>query len=600
MRIKKKIVFLELLALFLSGFIILPCYTCAATLTYKSYVIRQDMGKDIMCEPYIVQKSDWVLKLFRQKGEIADRDFPEFLSIFKRLNPNVRDINIIRPGQHIFIPLKKLYPGSIPGQASGIVTIPFVTISNLSQKIQTNSLKYKVKKGDCVSSIIAGRYGKYGTKLYQEGIKLFKVVNPDIKNIDCIYTGQTIYIPEPSLQNKPGYQSYPDKFAGSTGEKSPKAKQSVKIPTLKPDTAAVNKNKNMSHFLKSASILDARLLNRGKYFFPGNKKPGKQKKDIIIDLSLTPVIETKNGYKVLFCKKKDFPLDDKDIIKSIWQDLTVAPILPDVSVENIIDSVVGSKGKNNLKKSLSFSDGGIEVVVKARWIIDKSAHTDCITLIDNTDESTPNLILRYLAQRNIIIKDIVLKKDDDQKKKLKKELHPHTEKDISIIKFTSEFSKDPSGKKSFVNNLLSAMNYNYTQNVNITFPYAGIQVEAISNIIFTDDGNPLLVDFESFYGDALAAIKKSGFGIIQIKENDVAETIIQKILAAMHITFSNNPVFYAAKRPDTYNTSLTIPGFLIEHGDSHRTLLAASPLQKDVIQFLQKRGLKIIIIKPFN
>ena len=48
----------------------------------KDYVVRYDRGWDILCDPYQVQKGDWVLKIFRQKGEIVLEDFREFLSIF--------------------------------------------------------------------------------------------------------------------------------------------------------------------------------------------------------------------------------------------------------------------------------------------------------------------------------------------------------------------------------------------------------------------------------------------------------------------------------------------------------------------------------------
>ena len=51
-----------------------PAYN---TFLYKNYTIRYDRGWDILCDPYIVKKNDWIYKLFRQKGEISQKDFPE-------------------------------------------------------------------------------------------------------------------------------------------------------------------------------------------------------------------------------------------------------------------------------------------------------------------------------------------------------------------------------------------------------------------------------------------------------------------------------------------------------------------------------------------
>ena len=72
-----------------------------AAILYKSYIVRQDRGIDILYDPYVVQKNDYVFKLFRQRGEIAEAEFSEFLEVFKRLNPHIPDVNTILPGQHI-------------------------------------------------------------------------------------------------------------------------------------------------------------------------------------------------------------------------------------------------------------------------------------------------------------------------------------------------------------------------------------------------------------------------------------------------------------------------------------------------------------------
>jgi len=133
------------LVIILAAIMIAPLKANAAFL-YKSYTIRYDRGWDILCDPYVVQKNDWVLKLFRQKGEIAHKDFPEFLRIFQRINPHIRDVDRIQPGQYIMIPLRKLRQGSMPGQSTGIVTVPFVTISNIPEPLKVYSKAYKVQR----------------------------------------------------------------------------------------------------------------------------------------------------------------------------------------------------------------------------------------------------------------------------------------------------------------------------------------------------------------------------------------------------------------------------------------------------------------------
>ena len=63
-------------------FIILSIYTCIAVphpshsktssvkTSYKRYSIIKYKGEDILCEPYKVNKNDWLYKILRKKGEI--------------------------------------------------------------------------------------------------------------------------------------------------------------------------------------------------------------------------------------------------------------------------------------------------------------------------------------------------------------------------------------------------------------------------------------------------------------------------------------------------------------------------------------------------
>jgi hypothetical protein len=90
----------------------------------KTYLVKKSRVSDVLCDTYIVQKNDWVLRIFRQRGEISSKDFPRFLEIFKILNSDVQDINTIYPGQEILIPLRIITPDFLEGQESGIITLP--------------------------------------------------------------------------------------------------------------------------------------------------------------------------------------------------------------------------------------------------------------------------------------------------------------------------------------------------------------------------------------------------------------------------------------------------------------------------------------------
>jgi hypothetical protein len=140
------------------------------------------------------------------------------------------------------------------------------------------------------------------------------------------------------------------------------------------------------------------------------------------------------------------------------------------------------------------------------------------------------------------------------------------------------------------------MGYQYSPNKNISFQYAGIQINATSNLATKSNDNIFYIDFGNFYGDAIHAIEKSGYSIIQVKDNDRLGDIIQKLLGAMNASFIKDPTFMAAKRPVDYNTRLNIPGFLMDQASMSKVLLTNAPLHHQVIQFLTDNDIRIIRI----
>jgi hypothetical protein len=555
---------------------------------YKSYVVRYDRGWDILCEPYIVQKGDWVYKIFRKKGEISAKDFREFIEIFKRLNPQVRDANRIRPNQNILIPIKKIEPNTFPNQSKGIVTIPFVTISKMTEILNTHTESYHVKKGDYISRLITERFGAYNSRPYREGIELFKAINPDIRNLNLIYVGQRINLPNPEMRNEPWYKSLFDGFGKLKKELNEKVVEKPEVTIALVQNTAPPPADPIS---KTARILDAKLLKKGTYFFP---RAGQD--DLKLDLSQFPVIEMKDGSRIIFADKSKFPDIDLSFLNSYWKDTTVVEIDKRASVDEVITSIFKDKPKSLVGNTISLKDKGLEITVKAQWIKSNASKKEqtpryiCVTVIEKERQQTSDAIVRYLDQHGIMIREVTKRIDgssSEEEKDIKKD-SPFMLSDVATIA--------PTNQKVFVFDLLDILGFSYYKNVSITFPYAGIQVEALSNLVSTGKGRKdFLVDFGELYGDAVQEIKKTGIEAIQLKADDDYNQIIVKILGALGEPYIANPTFLAAKRPDVYNIDLKINGYLLKHDNAADILISDAPLHNRVLQFLNETGVKVIL-----
>ncbi len=338
-----------------------------------------------------------------------------------------------------------------------------------------------------------------------------------------------------------------------------------------------------------ASILDAELFNKGSYYLP---RHGQE--DFKIDLSRTPFIKLDSGTRIFFFKDGDNPEPAMKTIKTFWKDVRVVAIAPGDSAEKILGAVFGKLEAGVFKRKLNFSDHGVDVEVRGKWIIEKSREIGeperylCISLIHDGKEQTPEPIVRYLDQNNIVIKDIIMGKNPGPpEEKIFPLINVGGPQDVAVT----------ADRKTFVKHLLAALGYRYVPDKPITFQYAGVQIQAASNLASDKDGKTFLIDFGDFYGDAIQAIEKSGYSIIQIKDNDTLDDIIQKIFGATNVSYTKNPAFLAAERPTDDNTKLTIPGFLMEHQDTPVTLISLATLNHGVIQYLTDNNIRIIRIK---
>ncbi|BBO71907.1 hypothetical protein DSCA_58370 [Desulfosarcina alkanivorans] len=571
-------------------------------LLYKNYVVRYDRGWDILCDPYRIRQGDWVLKIFRQKGEIAHDDFREFLGIFQRLNPHVKDVDRIRPGQVVDIPLKKLVQGNLPGQSSGVVTIPFVMISNPKEMIQKHTRSYTIQRGDTVSRLIAQQFGgRYGNTTYRQGLKLFQAVNPHIKDVNRIYAGQKVYMPDPSLREQSWYEALFDdagnvveRMAGTDeGEAETEAETEAPPPPRQQALAAApeaagppQEATNTGPAAEAASIVGGRLLDKGTYFFPM-----KQGKDFELDLSRYPMIDLQNGSKVILSTQDRVMNVDLPLIQSYWENVKVVKVPEKATSQEILDAVLTAFSGEATTDQLAFDDGGVAVRVSAKWIRTEASADGrvprhaCITPILSAGEHTHAAIVRYLDRNEIVIKDILTGGSGATRPPLP----ANASADVDRI--------DGSSQKALLESFARLMGFHYSPNTSISFPYAGIQVQALSNLLSFGNGREILIDFGDLYGDAVDAIKETGLEILQISVDAAPVEIIARLMETAGMAYTAAPVFYGANRPAEFNTAITVNGILIPSDNGMNRLFVEEQIPELIQVFIQDQGIRLVRIQ---
>ena len=281
--------------------------------------------------------------------------------------------------------MRRLRENPVPERTSGIVTIPFVDLSRSSGRTPPPANSYKVKRGDTVSKLLAGQFGRYGSKSYKEAVALFKQLNPHVQDIDLIFTNQTIFLPR-GLQ-PPGSAA---SAAAATPSKSPYP-QAAADPAKKTSGSGPRRPAKpmIPPLAEAAAILDAKLLDNGKYYFPRSEQ-----EDLELNLARNPVLEMSDGSRVMLSGKQPLSPQEMDTVRSKWKTFTQVNIPESAPVEDILNTVLAAVHKSDQTPSLSFSAGGAEITIRARWIV-KGTGTEmnpvrniCISFIEHPDERT--------------------------------------------------------------------------------------------------------------------------------------------------------------------------------------------------------------------
>ncbi|MCG8635718.1 MAG: hypothetical protein MI863_17915 [Desulfobacterales bacterium] len=289
---------------------------------YKQYSIFTFQNEDYLCEPYLVQKNDWLYKIFRQKGEISASDFPRFLKIFKKINPKLSNIDAIAPGHQILIPLKRVKGQAYQQKETGIVEVPVLEFSLEFEKEKLADFirQHTIRTGDTVSTLLGKEFLKKGGAVSDVGEKTFTLLNPDITDINQIYLGTQVLVPSPEILSQPWFDTFlaqgipqKDKQAGTQEGVKGKTFRAMPQPVLTP--------RDLSRLKRYARLIEGTLMHQGKMYFPG--KDGTPAKEL--DLSKTPLLKETDGSKTLILPPDtpaaDFDQDLLRAMKAYWREI---------------------------------------------------------------------------------------------------------------------------------------------------------------------------------------------------------------------------------------------------------------------------------------
>jgi hypothetical protein len=346
-------------------------------------------GKKIVTETYTVKEGDHIWKVLREKNLLENKNLQELINTLKQLNSSLSNIDMIRPGEKIVIPLVITPVAGISARAgkTPAETIPISAIKDL------DLADYIVKEGDSVIKVVEDLYEIPAKDLYNEYLSKLKEINPDIKDINSVHPGQRIKLPiySPKAVRLPI-----------------KADRQETMPATEMTDLQKEDLKAVSGDLKQLfTLMGEQWVDSGEHFFP--LKTGGQLK---LNAASYPVVDLKSGKKVIVDLYGEMPGRMGDLITSNWDDYSIIHLSGADSLKKAFDMIAAVCGYKRVYSSGEpfVMGGNISFTITADRIIDQGVSDKvrrivAINFIDKADAGTPGFIRTYLETVGVKVID---------------------------------------------------------------------------------------------------------------------------------------------------------------------------------------------------
>lgn len=250
---------------------------------------------------YVVKKGEFITGIFR--SQLGDEPVP--IALIRQLNPEIRNLNRIYPGQQIVLPIRETTdePASVPGE---------------DRKAKAPLRQYTIQEGDSISRIILTEL-EVAPENVLVTYRQLRRLNPDITDLGQLTAGQLLNLPPgPVRADRPTAEPLPTVVLPPEPPPPAVPVQTAALPpepapAEQPDKVAPVTERQLGIIRPIISRMKGSLTSAGSYFIPL-----RDNAQVTIDCSLIPVVELDDGSTMLLDFGNRLSPSLKALISQAW------------------------------------------------------------------------------------------------------------------------------------------------------------------------------------------------------------------------------------------------------------------------------------------
>jgi hypothetical protein len=250
---------------------------------------------------HVVKQGEWIADILR--SQFKDEQVP--YALIHRLNPGIRNLNRIYPGQRIVLP--------VPGSSE-----PSESISDIGRENSSPPVIYRILEGDSISRIILSEMNMNPAEALP-AYRLIRKLNSEIPDLNRLPAGQTLRLPP-----APARSAVPPAAPLETAAR----------PTEKSDAETAAIADSLLGIIRPViGRMRGAVVVTGSYFIPLQETT-----QIAIDCAQIPVVELDDGTTVLLDYGNRLSENLKELIRQSWKNYAF------MTAEELRDGLVGIQG----------------------------------------------------------------------------------------------------------------------------------------------------------------------------------------------------------------------------------------------------------------
>ena len=495
---------------------------------------------------YVVKEGDWLFGIMQsQAGLSLHRS-----TIIKKLNPNIKDVNRIYPGQVLILP--DIEP---PASADKDGSLP--------------TEAYTIKRGDSITRIAVRQFNI--TKLSEviRTVNEIKRLNPDIKNYNLIYPREILRLPRRSI------------IIAKQETKVSEAESPTQVEDLSKEKTVTLPETRLAVIRHVIGRMNGSLITTGKYYIPI-----PQVGQVTIDCTTIPAVELDDGNIFLLDFSNRIPDTLKNMIRANWNNYHPIKVNDLESTATTLQKIINASNKYTMtKRTMPYITGNSPTLqLSVDWMIAKSTpegkpYLQGLSFVTDDAQLLPKPMITYAERNGLIITEIMVgngvvsASDED-----------YTLPQVSTLNAIAN--------TELIDALLNELGYPIVKDAEVGIfdtTKEGFNISIKADLTVKREDKQIIILSKKIPQQFIDNLKNRGTEIIFLEEGETRKAVIEKVLQAMSIPFSFNSFsFSIPEKTNNPKGTISFPAFKIARDKGYFYLIDFD-VDRDIYGLLNDR-----------